>query len=48
MTFADWRRIDEVEIAAADKPAPRRKLTSLADMLAVVGEVEARRLSGRR
>lgn len=48
VTFDDWRRIDEVEIASAEKPAPRRKLTSLAEMLAVVGEVEARRLSGHR
>ena len=46
VTFDDWRRIDEAEIASADKPAPRRKLTSLADMLAVVGEAEARRMAG--
>lgn len=48
VTFDDWRRIDEAEIASAKKPAPRRKLTSLAEMLAVVGEVETRRLSGHR
>jgi ferredoxin--NADP+ reductase len=48
VTFDDWRRIDEVEIASAKKPAPRCKLTTLAEILAVVGEVEARRLSGRR
>ncbi|MFO1152461.1 MAG: FAD-dependent oxidoreductase [Rhodospirillales bacterium] len=48
VTFADWRRIDEAEVASAEGPAPRRKLTSLAEMLAVVGEVEARRMSGHR
>lgn len=35
--FADWRRIDAAEIAAAPPGAPRRKLTAVADMLAVLG-----------
>jgi ferredoxin--NADP+ reductase len=47
VTFADWQAIDEAEVAAAAPPAPRRKFTSLGDMLAVVGKSEAKRVSGR-
>lgn len=35
--FADWRKIDAAEVAAAPPGAPRRKLTAVADMLAVLG-----------
>ena len=34
--FADWERIDTAEVAAAPSGAPRRKLTRIADMLAVL------------
>ena len=34
--FADWERIDTAEVAAASSGAPRRKLTRIADMLAVL------------
>jgi ferredoxin--NADP+ reductase len=35
--FADWERIDAAEVAAAPPGAPRRKLTRIVDMLAVLG-----------
>jgi len=34
--FADWERIDTAEVAAAPSGAPRRKLTRIADMLAIL------------
>jgi ferredoxin--NADP+ reductase len=34
--FSDWERIDAAEVAAAPPGAPRRKLTRIADMLAVL------------
>ncbi len=34
--FADWERIDAAEVAAAPPGAPRRKLTRIADLLAVL------------
>ncbi len=36
VSFADWRRIEAAEAAAAPAPAPRRKLTRIADMLALL------------
>jgi NADPH-dependent glutamate synthase beta subunit-like oxidoreductase len=36
VSFADWQAIDEAEVAAARAPAPRRKFTSLGEMLAVL------------
>lgn len=36
--FADWQKIDAAEIAAAGESAPRRKFTTIADMLAVLGD----------
>ena len=36
VTYADWQRIEAAEIAAAVPPAPRRKFTRVADMLAVL------------
>ncbi|MBK8174475.1 MAG: FAD-dependent oxidoreductase [Rhodospirillales bacterium] len=38
ITFDDWRKIDAAEIAGADQLAPRRKFTSLGEMLAVLAE----------
>ena len=34
--FADWERIDAAEVTAAPSGAPRRKLTRIADLLAVL------------
>ncbi len=34
--FADWERIDAAEVAAAAPGAPRRKLTRVADLVAVL------------
>ncbi len=34
--FADWERIDAAEVAAAPPGAPRRKLTRVADLVAVL------------
>ncbi len=34
--FADWERIDAAEVATAPPGAPRRKLTRIADLLAVL------------
>ena len=36
VSFADWHAIDLAEVAAARPPAPRKKFTTLADMLAVL------------
>ncbi len=36
--FADWERIDAAEVAAAPPGAPRRKLTRIADLLAVLDQ----------
>lgn len=36
ISFADWLAIDQAEVAAARPPAPRRKLTSLGEVLAVL------------
>jgi NADPH-dependent glutamate synthase beta chain and related oxidoreductases len=44
VTLDDWRRIDLEEVARADQPAPRRKFTSFAEMLAVVGVTHRHRL----
>jgi ferredoxin--NADP+ reductase len=38
VTFDDWQRIDAAEIARGRHPAPRRKFTTLEDMLAVLAE----------
>ena len=34
MTFRDWQKIDEAEIAAARDGAPRRKFTAVEEMIA--------------
>lgn len=44
VTLDDWRRIDQEEVTRADQPAPRRKFTSFAEMLAVVGVAHRHRL----
>jgi len=36
VSFADWQAIDMAEVAAARAPAPRRKFTTLSEMLAVL------------
>ena len=36
VSYADWQKIDAAEVAAATPPAPRRKLGTLANMLAVL------------
>ena len=36
VSFADWQAIDVAEVAAARAPAPRRKFTTLSEMLAVL------------
>ncbi len=36
VSFTDWRAIDEAEVTAARAPAPRRKFTTLGEMLAVL------------
>ena len=38
VSFAGWERIDAAEVAAAAPGAPRRKLTRIEDMLAVLDE----------
>lgn len=38
VSFADWRAIDEAEVSAARAPAPRRKFTTLGEMLAVLNQ----------
>jgi ferredoxin--NADP+ reductase len=36
VSYDDWLRIEAAEVAAATKPAPRRKFTTVADMLAAL------------
>ena len=36
VTYEQWKEIDQAQIEAADPGAPRRKFTSIADMLAVL------------
>jgi ferredoxin--NADP+ reductase len=43
ITFEDWRKIDAAELAGAAKPAPRRKFTSLGEMLELLAQGERRR-----
>lgn len=38
ITFDDWLKIDAAEVAGARKPAPRRKFTTLAEMLSVLAD----------
>ncbi len=38
VTFAEWQRIDQAEIANANPGAPRRKFTSVEEMLAVLDD----------
>jgi ferredoxin--NADP+ reductase len=37
VSFADWKKIEAAEIAAAPQGAPRKKFCRVADMLAVLG-----------
>ena len=43
ISFEDWRKIDAAEVARAAKPAPRRKFTSLGEMLELLAEEGLRR-----
>lgn len=43
VSFADWRAIDEAEVAAARAPSPRHKFTTLGEMLAVLDRRTATR-----
>lgn len=38
VTFDDWQRIDAAEVARGRHPAPRRKFTTLEEMLAVLAD----------
>ncbi|HEX7753615.1 MAG TPA: FAD-dependent oxidoreductase [Novosphingobium sp.] len=38
MTFDDWRKIDEAEVARARNGAPREKFVAVADMIAAAGK----------
>lgn len=38
ITFDDWLKIDAAEVAGAHKPAPRRKFTTLGEMLSVLAD----------
>ncbi len=38
VSFDDWKTIEHAEIEAATPPAPRRKLATIREMLAVLGE----------
>lgn len=42
VSFDDWLAIDAAEVAGAVRPAPRKKFTTLAEMLAVLAEARAR------
>jgi ferredoxin--NADP+ reductase len=44
VSFADWQRIDREEVARAADPAPRRKFTTRAEMLAVLKASERARV----
>ncbi len=46
VSYDDWQRIDAVEVAAAVGPAPRRKLTTLREMLAVLDGADRKRSAG--
>jgi len=43
VSYAEWKIIEAAEVARATPPAPRRKFTAVADMLAVLEEGRARR-----
>lgn len=46
VSFADWEKIDAAEVAAGGGQAPRRKFTTLDEMLDVVASREGRRSRG--
>jgi ferredoxin--NADP+ reductase len=47
ITFEDWQKIDAAEVASALKPAPRRKFTTLGEMLELLAESGERRTAGQ-
>jgi ferredoxin--NADP+ reductase len=46
VTYDDWQRIDAAEVASASGPAPRRKFTTLREMLAVLDGADRDRSTG--
>ena len=46
ITFDDWQKIDAAEVAGARHPAPRRKFTTLGEMLSVLADRGRRDVSG--
>jgi NADPH-dependent glutamate synthase beta subunit-like oxidoreductase len=47
ITFEDWQKIDAAEVAGALKPAPRRKFTTLGEMLELLAESGEQRTAGQ-
>lgn len=45
ITFEDWQKIDAAEVAGARRPSPRRKLTTLGEMLSVLADGGRRSLA---
>ena len=48
VSFDDWLEIDAAETGSAIGPAPRRKFTTFAEMLAVIDQNRKRKLASRR
>ncbi len=46
VSYDDWQRIDAAEVASATGPAPRRKFTTLREMLAVLDGSDRERSAG--
>ena len=46
VSYDEWQRIDAAEVASASGPAPRRKFTTLREMLAVLDGADRDRSTG--
>jgi ferredoxin--NADP+ reductase len=46
VSYDDWQRIDAAEVASATGPAPRRKFSTLREMLAVLDGSDRERSAG--
>jgi ferredoxin--NADP+ reductase len=46
VSYDEWQRIDAAEVASATGPAPRRKFTTLREMLAVLDGSDRDRSTG--
>ena len=46
VSYAEWQKIEAVEIAGATPPAPRRKFVTIDDMLAVLDGAQPKRSAG--